>query len=154
MSNTVQLADRSTFSSVDGAGLRTVIWFQGCVHRCVGCHNPGTHDLHGGEEFEIDAVLTWIRSLSWKKVTFSGGDPFLQPNALYELVSTLKQEDYDIWVYTGYTLDQIKKDSKMAKCLNHIDVLVDGPYIARLKNPNLKFKGSSNQRIHYLTKMP
>ena len=154
MSNTVRLADRTAFSSVDGAGLRTVIWFQGCVHRCKGCHNPSTHDLHGGEQFEISAVLNWIRSLHWKKVTFSGGDPFLQAGALYALVSALKQEGYDIWVYTGYTLDQIKKDSNMVKCLNHIDVLVDGPYISELKNPNLKFRGSSNQKIHYLTKMP
>jgi DNA helicase HerA-like ATPase len=87
-------------------------------------------------------------------ITFSGGDPFLQAEALYALVSALKQDGYDIWVYTGYTLDQIKKDSNMVKCLNHIDVLVDGPYISELKTPNLKFRGSSNQKIHYLTKMP
>jgi anaerobic ribonucleoside-triphosphate reductase activating protein len=124
------------------------------VHRCAACHNPSTHDLQGGEEFAIDTVLNWIRSLNWKKVTFSGGDPFLQADALYALVSTLKKEGYDIWVYTGYTLDHIKKDSNMEKCLNHIDVLVDGPFIAALKNPSLRFRGSSNQKIHYLTKMP
>lgn len=154
MSNTVRLADRSTFSSVDGPGLRTVVWFQGCVHHCAGCHNPGTHDPKGGEVLDIEDVLVWIRSLNWKKITFSGGDPFLQAEALYALVSALKLEGYDIWVYTGYTLDQIKKDSNMVKCLNHIDVLVDGLYISELKNPNLEFRGSSNQKIYYLTKMP
>lgn len=150
VSNTVRLASRTLFSSVDGPGLRTVLWFQGCTHACPGCHNPSTHALEGGEEFTQTEVLDWIRLQQWNKITFSGGEPFLQAEAMLDLLTILKQEAYSVWVYTGYTLAQIKGNPIMNKCLDYIDVLVDGPYIESLRDPLLVFKGSTNQNIHYL----
>lgn len=127
-----------------------MLWFQGCTHACPGCHNPSTHALDSGEVIDVSELLDWIRLQQWNKITFSGGDPFLQAEAMLDLLVILKQEAYSIWVYTGYTLAQIKSNPIMSKCLDHIDVLVDGPYIHALRDPLLVFRGSTNQNIHYL----
>lgn len=147
MSNTVRLASLSSNSSVDGLGLRTVVWFQGCVHNCVGCHNPQTHDVNGGYEIEIEQVLNEIRALGNKKITFSGGDPFLQNQALFNLCETLHKENYNIWIYTGYVLEDLIKQPINQSILECTDILVDGKFIQELKGVDNIFKGSSNQRV-------
>ena len=137
-------------SSVDGQGLRYVIFTQGCKHKCPGCQNPETHDFRGGYLVSVDDIIKEINENKiLRGITVSGGDPMEQPDALYELVSKAKDIGKTVWVYTGYTYEQLvlKGDDVINNILNTIDVLVDGPFIEKLKSTNLRYKGSSNQRV-------
>lgn len=139
-------------SIVDGEGIRSVIWFQGCGHKCVGCHNPETHPFNAGYLLDIEVVKNWIRDLEFQKgVTFSGGDPLFQVDAFVELAKIVHECDMDVWVYTGYTFEELfelsKKSDKYLAALNEIDVLVDGKFDISKKSFDVVFRGSSNQRI-------
>ena len=139
-------------SIVDGEGIRSVIWFQGCDHKCFNCQNPETWSFDGGVVFPIDDVKNKIRELEYQKgVTFSGGDPFYQLEALTELAKEVHNCKMDVWVYTGFTFEQLLKlggkDKRYLSALEQIDVLVDGPFIDKLKSFDVKFRGSKNQRI-------
>lgn len=137
-------------SSVDGQGLRYVVFTQGCKHGCKGCQNPETHDFNGGYLEDIDKIVEDIKgNRILRGITVSGGDPMEQPEALYELVSKVKEIGKTVWVYTGYTYEELikLKNKSIFNVLNTIDVLVDGPYIEKLKDINLRYKGSSNQRV-------
>lgn len=150
---TIELAaDLQIDSIVDGEGIRTVIWIQGCPHGCKGCHNPHTHNIKGGISVEIEEVLKEIDLLDGQDgITFSGGDPFVQPLACSILAKYAKTKGLNIWCYTGYTFEQLlelsikKKD--VLKFLEEIDVLVDGKFEVDKKSYNTVFRGSTNQRI-------
>jgi len=136
-------------SILDGKGIRTVIWFQGCLHNCPGCHNPETHDLNGGEEYDLSDILKEIDALEYQSgITLSGGDPFFQPKAALEITKYAHKKGLNIWAYTGFTYETLvsNKDSKY-ELLKDVDVLVDGRFILELKSLNCKFRGSTNQRI-------
>ena len=143
----VRLAADITFDSiVDGDGLRSVIWFQGCKWNCEGCHNPSTHDMNGGFEKDIDNIVNEVAYDTIQTgVTISGGDPFFQPESLLELCKKLKERNINIWVYTGFTFETLL--NKHSEILQYIDIIVDGPFILEQKDLSLIFKGSSNQRI-------
>lgn len=139
-------------SIVDGEGIRTVIWTQGCPHNCQGCHNPTTHDLEGGTLVDLEEVYDIIDDLEGQDgITFSGGDPFMQPKECCEIAKYAKKKGYNIWSYTGYTFEQLltlaKKKTEIIDFLKEIDVLVDGKFELLKKSYNTKFRGSSNQRI-------
>ena len=139
-------------SVVDGEGIRSVIWFQGCNHKCFNCQNPETWDFEGGTKVAIEDVKKQIRELEFQQgVTFSGGDPLYQLDAFIELAKEVHNCNMDVWVYTGFTYEELiklsKDDKKYLDALKQIDVLVDGPFINKLKSFNVKFRGSSNQRI-------
>lgn len=136
-------------SIVDGPGIRTTIFGQGCPHKCRGCHNPDTWDFEGGMAVEEQEIAETIKSNPLiTGVTFSGGEPFSQPRAFYKLASLLKPEGYEIACYTGYTLEQLLEGTKEQKALlDSIDILIDGPFIAEQKTMAALFRGSSNQRI-------
>lgn len=141
-----------TDSIVDGEGIRSVIWFQGCSHNCLECHNPETHDFNGGYEVSLNKLKEDIKNLEYQDgVTFSGGDPMMQIDALLELTKYVKKCGMNVWVYTGYTFEEImklaKKNDKYYETLKNIDVLVDGRFELNLKSFNVAFRGSSNQRI-------
>lgn len=150
---TIRLAaDLQSDSIVDGPGLRTVIWTQGCSHHCRGCQNPQTWDFEGGAEVPIDMVFEAIDELEYQDgITFSGGDPMFQPEACNIIAKYCKDKGYNIWVYTGFTYDQLmklaKKDSSYLDFLKNIDVLVDGKFVMKEKDLNCLFRGSRNQRI-------
>lgn len=146
------IADIQTDSIVDGEGIRSVIWFQGCSHNCLGCHNPETHDFKAGVERSIEDVKKEIRELEYQSgVTFSGGDPMMQIEALEELAKCVHECGMNVWCYTGYTFEEIlelaKKNERYKEALNNIDVLVDGKFVENLKSFEVQFRGSSNQRI-------
>lgn len=150
----IRLSSDITFDSiVDGPGLRMVIWTQGCIHGCVGCHNAQTHNLYGGYEIDIDIIINYIKTLKLQRgITLSGGEPFLQQEPLQRIARQAKKYNLDVWAYTGYTFEKlIDKDNpsylKNLKLLNEIDVLVDGKFIESKKDISLRFRGSSNQRI-------
>lgn len=148
---TLRVLDILFETMMDGPGLRTSIYFAGCKHHCKGCHNPQSWDMNGGYSMPINHVLTLIKEDEFANVTFSGGDPFYQVDAVTELAKRIKAEtDKTIWCYTGFTIEEIREDPNLSKLLQYIDVLVDGPYVEALRNTDLPFRGSENQRIIHI----
>ena len=144
----VRVAGRIAESIVDGPGLRYVLFTQGCPHRCPGCHNPDTHDFGGGTPVVLRDILADIRrNLLLRGVTFSGGEPFCQSEALIPLAAALKSLGYHLRAYTGYVWEDLARDSAAARLLPFLDMLVDGPFVATRRSLELRFRGSSNQRI-------
>lgn len=135
-------------SIVDGPGVRMVIWTQGCHHGCLGCHNPQTHDVHGGMLVAQDEVMKEIEQAHLQTgLTLSGGEPFLQAKQLIPIVKAAKQRGWNIWAYSGFTFETLLSQPDQKALLEFIDVLVDGKFIEAQKDYRLKFKGSKNQRI-------
>lgn len=135
-------------SIVDGEGIRTVIWTQGCSHNCKGCHNPSTHDFNGGFEVDTKEIIEDISTLEGQDgLTFSGGDPIFQAQACTEIAKYAKSQGLDIWCYTGFKFEDIINIPKFKEFLKYVDVLVDGKFIEEEKSLNLDFRGSRNQRI-------
>ena len=149
MSNTVRLADVILHDSItDGPGMRSVIWFQGCERNCLGCHNKKTQDPKGGFTSEITVIIDeLIHQKMLSGVTISGGEPFNQKEALLTIVQQLKKAGLSIWVYTGYHYEELVDDPTAKLILSYIDVLVDGPFKLNLRDLQLHFRGSSNQRL-------
>jgi anaerobic ribonucleoside-triphosphate reductase activating protein len=151
--DSIRLAsDLQSDSIVDGPGLRTVIWTQGCSHRCFGCQNPQTWDFNGGAEVPLDMVFEAIDELEYQTgITFSGGDPMYQPYPCAKIAKYCKDKGYNIWVYTGFTYEELmekaKKDAIYLEFLKYVDVLVDGKFILKQRDLNLLFRGSRNQRL-------
>ena len=146
---TIRLAaDLQTDSIVDGEGIRTVIWTQGCSHNCFMCHNPETQDFNGGDEVEIDDVIDKIKKLQGQTgITFSGGDPMFQPHACAQIAREIHKLGMNVWAYTGFTYEQVLKSKSMIEFLKQIDVLIDGKFIYELKSYDALFRGSTNQRL-------
>ena len=143
-------ADLQTDSIVDGLGIRTVIWTQGCSHNCPNCHNPQTHDFNGGDLVELEDILEELENLSGQDgVTFSGGDPMFQPKQCSILAKKVHELGMNVWTYTGFTFEELLQNGKaeILEFLNEIDVLIDGKFDPTKKSFDLEFRGSSNQRI-------
>lgn len=135
-------------TTVDGPGFRTAIYAAGCVHQCQGCHNPESWDINKGFLYDISELLDMIKQDEFSNVTFSGGDPLFQTDGFAKLAQLIKTEtDKNIWCYTGFAFEQIIRSTKLFRILPYIDVLVDGRYIAALRDDSLQFRGSSNQQI-------
>ena len=133
---------------MDGPGLRTSIYCAGCAHRCPGCHNPQSWDIANGHEVDIEEILGIILADPFADVTFSGGDPMFQPVGFTALAKAIKERSgKNIWCYTGYLFEDLLNDPLQKELLEHIDVLVDGRYVEVLRDMNLRFRGSSNQRV-------
>lgn len=136
----------------DGYGIRYAIYFAGCAHRCPGCHNPQSHDPLQGRELTdawAECICREIRSNPLLDgITVSGGDPLLRPEAMERFLRQLKERTgRNIWCYTGYTLEECLADPARRACLRWIDTLVEGRYVEALRDPTLRFRGSSNQRV-------
>lgn len=143
-------ADLQPDSIVDGIGIRTVLWTQGCPHHCKGCHNPITHSFDDGFLVDVEDIKQQVKKLKNQKgLTFSGGDPMCQAKQCAEIAKYAKSLGMDIWCYTGYTFEQLlsMNNKDILEFLNYIDILVDGKFVLEEKSYNLKFKGSKNQRI-------
>lgn len=146
---------------VNGQGTRCVLFVSGCSHGCKGCYNKATWNPNYGHEFTKEMEDQIIKDLQdtriiRKGITLSGGDPMHKRNAqpLVQLCHRIKMEcpDKDIWLYTGYTYQELLDDKNpyRAALLEYVDVLVDGKFEQDLYDPGLKFRGSSNQNIIYL----
>lgn len=134
-------------TSVDGPGLRTSVYFAGCNHHCPGCHNPQSWDFEGGEAMSVLRIKEIIDDCDFN-VTFSGGDPLMQPvDEMVELARLLKADGRTIWCYTGYSYEYVASRPEYKELLACIDVLVDGPFVESLRDISLRFRGSSNQRL-------
>ena len=133
-------------TTVDGPGLRTSIYLAGCTHACPGCHNPDSWDFKGGVTMTLDEIMEVIDDEDFN-VTITGGDPLMHPHTLPALIHAIKERGKSVWLYTGYTIEQIEADSLLAEAVTEVDTIVDGPFITALRDPDLLFRGSSNQRI-------
>ncbi|MCM1262729.1 MAG: anaerobic ribonucleoside-triphosphate reductase activating protein [Butyrivibrio sp.] len=135
---------------LNGDGLRVVLWVAGCEHCCRECHNPVTWDPDGGVLFDEGAKQEIFEQLDKdyiKGVTFSGGDPLHAANRadVRALMAEIKQKypNKTIWLYTGDVWENIVSDN----LVRYVDVLVDGEFVAELKDTKLFWRGSSNQRV-------
>ncbi len=135
---------------LNGDGLRVVLWVSGCEHKCYNCHNKITWDINNGLIFDDNAkneIFNQLEKDYIKGITFSGGDPLHKQNRteVFNITKEIKAKfpKKDIWLYTGYTWEEIND----LDIIKYIDVLVDGKYIEELSNQELEWRGSSNQRV-------
>lgn len=136
-------------SVVDGNGFRMTVFVQGCPHRCEGCHNMSSWDFDGGETVTLDYIADAVKKNPLLDgVTLSGGEPFEQAESAAVLAAWLHENGYNVWTYTGYTLEQLlRQGGDKLKLLKQTDVLVDGPFVLARRNLMLRFRGSDNQRL-------
>ena len=139
-------------SIVDGEGIRSVIWTQGCIHNCPGCHNPETHSFKTGHLIDIEDILEQINELKGQDgITFSGGDPMEQASACAKIAEHCQSLGLNVWCYTGYTYEELLEKSlvftNIRSFLENIDVLVDGKFKEDEKSYDAVFRGSKNQRL-------
>ena len=141
----------TTADIANGIGVRVTLWTQGCGHHCPGCQNPTTWDPASGTPFveeTMQELLDLLRPDYIRGLTFSGGDPlFIQNRLIVGYICERVRKEFgdtkDIWMWTGYTWDDIKNWGH----LHYIDVLVDGPYIEAERDVSLPWAGSKNQRV-------
>lgn len=138
----------------NGLGWRAVLFVSGCPHNCPGCHNKIAQDYDYGEEFDEAKIIERIKENSiLDGITISGGEPLCRENiaTVNKFIKDVKKErpEFDVWCYSGYTFEQLKErnDEVTNETLKNIDVLVDGRFIESRKNPEIKFRGSDNQRL-------
>ena len=145
----LELAGIVSDSIVDGPGIRTTVFCQGCPHHCPGCHNPETWEFGCGTPMQEEEILRIIaENPLCRGVTFSGGEPFAQAEGFAKLANLLNQRGYEVASYTGYTFEQLLHGTPEQKqLLSAIHVLIDGPFIQEQKSLELVFRGSRNQRI-------
>ena len=136
-------------SIVDGPGIRTTIFCQGCPHHCPGCHNPETWDFGCGTDVPVEDLVEVVQSNPLcRGVTFSGGEPFAQAKGFATLARLLKKKGYEVASYSGYTFEELLNGSEDQKeLLSSIDILIDGPFLLAQKSLEVPFRGSRNQRI-------
>ena len=133
---------------VDGPGFRTAIYAAGCKHQCKGCHNPQSWDFKAGRAMTTDQIMQIIKQDPFANVSFSGGDPMYQPEGFAELAQAIRsQTNKTIWCWTGFSFEMLLRMPKQRELLELIDVLVDGPYVEALRDTDLLFRGSRNQRL-------
>ncbi len=150
MSSTVNVRRIIHDSIVDGPGIRSVIFTQGCNHNCFGCHNPKLLEINDKYLMSIDEIIDDIIANNFThKVTISGGEPLIQKNII-QLAKRLKDHNFHIVLFSGFTIDQIN-DHKNKGILKYVDTLIDGKFEISLRDLN-SFKGSTNQIIHDLKK--
>ncbi len=138
-------------SVVNGIGVRDTIFFQGCEHHCIGCHNPKTWDINGGEEMSVQRIAEIFKD-SPHDITLSGGEPLLQYDEIIGLMGYMyNAQRKRFWIYTGFRYEEIPP--RMLEVMSkYVDVLVDGRFEESKKDLKLQFRGSSNQRLIDLPK--
>ena len=148
----------------NGDGLRVVLWLSGCSHHCYNCQNPQTWDVNSGIPFDESAKKELFRELDKDYIsglTLSGGDPLHEANldGVLDLVNEIRLSfpNKTIWIYSGYRWSEIFNDGvyltrdcagwKRREIVKKCDVMIDGKYMDSLRDPQLKWKGSSNQHV-------
>lgn len=155
---TIRLANIITNDVLNGEGICTSVWLQGCPHRCLGCHNPQTWDFNEGTVYYQEQIINNILSLLSKNgikrnLSILGGEPLCKENIDFtlQLAEKVKQTYSDILIYcwTGYTEEELKKNYNLSEKFKNIDVLIEGRFILKQRDITLKWRGSSNQHILY-----
>jgi anaerobic ribonucleoside-triphosphate reductase activating protein len=137
-----------------GPGNRAVLWVAGCPRDCPGCISPEMQPQDAGEDLPVSALAARLERIAapLEGITISGGEPFDQAKALADLLDRLRviRPDWNVLVYTGYVIEELRADTGRAALLDFVDILADGPYRQELPR-NHPLTGSVNQRVHYLT---
>ncbi len=133
-------------TTVDGPGFRTSIYLAGCNHACPGCHNPTSWDDSGGEKMSLQEIMAVVDEENFN-VTLSGGDPLFNPKKAKILIDAFSEAGRTVWVYTGYTWEEILANKELIDVIKNAEVVVEGRFLEKLKDPDLLFRGSSNQRL-------
>lgn len=137
-------------SRANGPGARFVIWLQGCTLGCPGCFNPTTHDPAGGQAVPLADLVAQLAASDAEGLSLSGGEPFQQPAAALALLAAARARGKSTLAFSGYTLDEIQALPDGPAILAHLDVLIDGRYVAGERFAT-GLRGSANQRIRLLT---
>lgn len=139
------------YDIANGKGIRCSIFVTGCTRNCKNCFNKEYKDFNAGKlwtDKETQLIINYLSEDVVDGLTILGGEPFENSEGLVEIIKEIKKSTKkNIWIYSGYTYDQIISDNKKKELLMLCDILVDGPFIEELKDLRLKFRGSSNQRI-------
>ena len=140
--------------TTNGVGVRVVLWTSGCSHHCFNCHNPQTWDPENGEKYTQeteDKIISLMDKSYIRGITLSGGDPLYEGNleCIDKLVKRIRKElpSKNIWIYSGFTWDEVQRDDRRKAIVNNCDIFVDGRFVMDLKNLRLKYRGSSNQNV-------
>ena len=133
-------------TTVDGPGFRTSIYLSGCSHNCQGCHNPQSWDPEAGIPMSLKEILDIVKEEDFD-VTLTGGDPLFNPGKTKILINELKKNRRNVWIYTGFYWEEIISSEILISAIKNADVVVEGRFIESLRNLDLPFRGSSNQRI-------
>lgn len=131
---------------MDGPGFRTSIYFAGCSHECPGCHNPASWDFSAGTPYSLDEIVEIVEEEDFD-VTLSGGDPLYHPQFTALLIEAIKLRNHKVWVYTGFTWEEIMASETLSNAIKDAQVVVDSPFKMELRDTDLLFRGSSNQRL-------
>lgn len=136
-------------SIVDGPGIRLTVFCQGCPHHCPGCQNPETWAFEERTRMAPEEILAMIKKNPMiRGVTLSGGEPFSQAAEHAELAKLLRENGYEVAVYSGYTFEQLQNGTpEQQLLLKNIDILVDGPFLLEQRTLDARFRGSKNQRV-------
>lgn len=140
------------YDIANGEGIRTSVFVTGCTHHCFNCFNEEYQNFQAGEEWtdrETDLVVRYVSNPTCSGLTLLGGEPFQNVDGLIPVVKAVRAAapHKKIWVYSGYTFEEILGCPNKKTLLNQCDVLVDGKFVDELRDPALQFRGSSNQRI-------
>jgi len=147
LENILHVANIVDNTIVDGEGFRTSLYVSGCDIQCEDCHNKDIWDINTGQIMTVNKVYEKITKY-FTNITFIGGEPMLQAEVLAELAQKIKENtNKTIWIYSGHTYEEIKGNEIYFKLLKYCDVLVDGQFEKKYFENNIKFKGSTNQRI-------
>lgn len=133
-------------TSVDGVGLRNSLYVSGCPLHCEGCHNKSLWDINSGSQMTIEDVCKSLNADDFN-ISILGGEPMMQYDGILRLCKLIKKDypNKTIWMWSGYTIEYIEKN--YSEILQYIDVLVDGPFLQQYAEPNLQWRGSTNQRV-------
>ncbi|MDO5713884.1 MAG: anaerobic ribonucleoside-triphosphate reductase activating protein [Tissierellia bacterium] len=144
------------FDIANGEGIRTSLFVTGCTHHCPHCFNVEYQDFTSGNLWTKETeeeLFSYLKNPNSVGLTVLGGEPMDNARDLLPIVKRFKKEiQKSLWIYSGYTWEEIIKDKDMSSLLKYTDVLVDGPFVHTLKDLTLRFRGSSNQRIIHVPK--
>ena len=154
----LNVAKTLSHSRANGPGVRAVIWVQGCTIGCPGCYNAFTHVHEQRTLATPDAIAEWVSSLEGiEGVSFSGGEPFEQAMAVRKTVAAIREKNPTLtfFSYSGFDVEvlQQSKDEEVTGLLNELDMLSAGPYVHSKRQTHLLWRGSSNQKLHYLSRV-
>jgi anaerobic ribonucleoside-triphosphate reductase activating protein len=152
VSLSVRIAGLIHDSIVDGPGLRYVVFVQGCLIDCEGCHNPEAQNVDGGTEMPVDEIIAdMLGNPLTDGLTLSGGEPFLQAAECVKLSAAARENGLNVWTYSGYMFEELfdraRSEQAVKELLELTDVLIDGPFVLAERTLSLKWRGSRNQRL-------
>lgn len=151
-SNKLYVAQIVESTSTDGVGLRNAVYVSGCNFHCPGCHNKKWWPLKSGQEMTVEEVYAALNVDDFN-ISILGGEPLMQYEPILELCKLIKERTKKtIWLWTGYEMSQVQK--MFEELMEYVDVIVDGPFQQSLRDINLPFRGSKNQRIYEISHNP